>query len=478
MKRYLFGFLLLCLFLPYFQKLSGIVNLKPLEGAYEKQDYPELTMDGWFDQSYQLNYAQYHSDYLGFRELFIRCYHQMYYTLFHQTKANTCVVGKENQLFLDHYISAYTGADFIGESEINFKIDRLKYIQDYLSFKGIDLITVLAPGKGSFYPEYIPDKYLMDKNANTNYSFYQKGMASLGMNFIDLNDHFKQIKNKTKYPLYPEKGGHWTEYGMYLAMDSIVRYIENKRNIDAPDIVLENVVMSADMRDPDDDIEKIMNLYQTIPTKEMPYVDLSFKTEGKVKPKVLVISDSYFWQAIMKNIPQTVFDFDNSFWYYFNTVALIDKPVSELNLEQEVLKYDVVLLISTDGTLERFPFGVEHRMYDVFRSQDRYVGQKFFRRAMQNNADWYGDIIRKAEENNVTIEQQLDDESNYMAEETIKNLSAEEQEIVAMIHKIKSTPEWFNSVSQKAKELNIHIDLMCYLDAVYVIESQKNKPEN
>jgi hypothetical protein len=47
-------------------------------------------------------------------------------------------------------------------------MQRLKYVQDTLASLDKNLILVFAAGKGSFYPEYFPEKYKTEKGV-TNY---------------------------------------------------------------------------------------------------------------------------------------------------------------------------------------------------------------------------------------------------------------------------------------------------------------------
>ena len=55
------------------------------------------------------------------------------------------------------YIRSWLAIDYPGDSFIEKKLQRTKYVQEYLKReKGIDLVIVFEPGKASFYPEYIP----------------------------------------------------------------------------------------------------------------------------------------------------------------------------------------------------------------------------------------------------------------------------------------------------------------------------------
>ena len=61
------------------------------------------------------------------------------------------IVGKDNYLYEESYIKAYLGDDFIGEKKIFNTAQKLKAVQDTLKSNHIDLIVVLAPGKGTFF---------------------------------------------------------------------------------------------------------------------------------------------------------------------------------------------------------------------------------------------------------------------------------------------------------------------------------------
>ena len=90
-----------------------------------------------------------------------------------------------------------TGNDYIGEKNIDKKIRMLKFLQEHLKKEqDIDLIFVFEPGKGSFYSEYIPDRYFIDAKKETNYkTFFQKAV-DYDLQFIDFNSYFMSIKRQ------------------------------------------------------------------------------------------------------------------------------------------------------------------------------------------------------------------------------------------------------------------------------------------
>ena len=105
----------------------------------------------------------------------------------------------------------------------------MKFISDTLQKLNKQLLFVFAPGKASFYPEYIPDKYLTQKGI-TNYQIFLEGIKQRGINHIDFKKWFSDNKYKSKYPLYPQHGVHWSTYGTALVTDSLIKKIEELRH--------------------------------------------------------------------------------------------------------------------------------------------------------------------------------------------------------------------------------------------------------
>src|SRR5690606_16381177 len=96
----------------------------------------------------------YINDEIGFKPWFVKIKNQIEYSLFDKVNASNVIVGKNDVLFQDFYISALLGHDFLGEETIKTKVSKLKYVQDELAKNNVQFLFVIAPGKASFYPEY------------------------------------------------------------------------------------------------------------------------------------------------------------------------------------------------------------------------------------------------------------------------------------------------------------------------------------
>jgi len=330
-KKTLFVLLLLFLFIPLIQQKLHIIYEAPLNGSFSVQEAPYFTYETWLEGNFQDQQQKYVNENFGFRNFCVRLNNQIAYSFFNYAKANGVIIGKDNYLYEENYIKAFLGTDFIGKDSIIDKVQELKKIQDTLKSKNIDLVVVFAPGKGTFFPEYIPDNYSNEKKSITNYTYYLEEFNKNDIHFLDFNKWFLQMKDTAPYPLYPKCGIHWSKYGELLAADSIIKYIQTIRNINIAEIQFKNIEIPDTTRDTDDDIERGMNLLFDIPDLKMAYPSFKIVTDSNsIKPKVLTIADSYYWGMFNWGLSNKVFN-NGQFWFYNQQIYpdSYTKPIKE-----------------------------------------------------------------------------------------------------------------------------------------------------
>lgn len=414
------------LFLPMLQQKMNLVKIKPLHGAIVKIEDSTFTVESYLKEDYQQQKEKYLNSEFGFRSWFIRINNQIAFDLYNVAKANGVIIGKENYLYEDGYIKSYTGENFIGKLQIENNVRKLKQIRDTLKSKNIDLIIVFAAGKASFYPEFIPAEFLKKKTI-TNYEYYLSQVKQAGFNYIDFNKYFIENKHRSKYPLYPKTGIHWSVYGMAIVADSINSYIAKLRNINAPDMYWNNVICSDSLSEGDKDIEEGTNLLFSISNCKMGYPELVFKEEGKQKARVLTIADSYYWGIYGSGIAGKLFE-KPEFWFYFKEANILGEPtrvISAINIQQEIEKQDVVILMATEASLSKFPWGFIEKADEIYFNPE----------------------LKK---------QRLDKIEQYK-------------------HTIRETKEWLESIRQKAILTKISLDSMITLDAIYMVDVDEKK---
>jgi len=376
LKR-LFIFLMILLTVPLVQTVTRIIKEKPLQGAITVPENPSITVRDWFSADYQNKKEKYLNDAFGFRSFFVRINNQLALSLFREVHAFSVIFGKENYLFEENYIKSWYGADFMGSDSIRSRISKLKSIQDTLLMKyNKNLMVVFTAGKGSFYPEYFPPNQHYTKGP-TNYETHISLAKEEGLNLIDFNRWFVENKEKSPYPLYPRYGIHWSLYGASLVADSLLNYIENVRNIDIPSISWDRIDIKKARKD-DYDMGYGLNLLFKLPRDRMAYPVLKFESdEGKSKPSVLVIADSFYWSLFKLGITKAFSTSD--FWFYnqevYHTVVGPPTPVDQLSLWEQIQSHDVIILMATEANLPRFGWGFIEDAYQLIQVGEEQSAQ-------------------------------------------------------------------------------------------------------
>ena len=367
-KKVLLITIFIVLLIPSFYKIVYKAEIHPLKGDVLLPNDVVFNKLDWLNADYQQKKEEYLNAGFGLRSLFVRANNQIAYSLFSKAKANGVIIGKENYLYEEDYIKSYYGKNYIGDDSIAHTIARLKFISDTLTKLGKQLLVVFAPGKASFYPEYIPDSYL-PINEKTNYKSFSSAAIASKLNIIDFNKWYVDNKQKSKYPLYPKYGIHWSTYGTVLAADSLTKKIGELRQIVLPKIKITDIQLSKPF-DSDYDIADGMNLLFKNKSFDMAYPKTMIESaNGSAKPKVLVISDSFYWGLYNMGISNCFQD--DHFWYYnkqvFPESATNELLTDNLNIGDEFIKHDIFVIISTEATLNKIGWGFIEKAEKHFR---------------------------------------------------------------------------------------------------------------
>ncbi len=408
-------------------------KLKPLGGVTYETERPELTLKNFASGQFQSNAEQYSRENFGFREWAIRFYNQTSYSLFDQTTNRFVVQGKDGKTFFEEsYIISYTGETYLGEEKIQDNTRQIKLIQDLLRTKGITMLPVFVLGKASYYPELIPDNYIAKRHETNNYQAYLKAFDEQSVEMLDFNRYFCERKGTEAHAIYCNLSAHWTVYAASQAMDSLVRYMEDKTQQTQAHFQISGFDTSYLMSQ-DDDLYQMMNLMFPMKHNTIDQPQFSF-TEG-YKPKVLTISDSYWWTVWAWNValPQNLFS-DGGFWFYNKTVYPERSPIQNVeavDYKQEIENQEFVLLVCTEATNHLWPYGFTERYLSAYDNVFRYKQPEQYDAA----------------------------DSLYV---TYRN-----KEITSIIERIKASPEWLESVERQANEKGITVEQSLWDNAEY-----------
>ncbi|MFA7081594.1 MAG: hypothetical protein WC135_03180 [Bacteroidales bacterium] len=432
--KYILFYLLVALaLLPLIQQVYPFVKVDKLNGEFEKVAKPKLLLNDWLSGDFQTQFDNFTNDTIGFKPFFVRTYGQVNYSVFSTSGNKGLVVGKEGYVYELNYINAYNGINYVGQEKIDSLIFKLEKIQDTLKKLNKEIIVILAPTKADFYSEYIPDRYSVMKKSKTNYKDIKNKLSKTQINTIDFNHWFKQMKDTSTYTLINRNGIHWTRYGELLAMDSIIKYVSKIRNCDLPNIVFDSLNYGK-AQFTDNDIGKALNLFWIKDDLKLVYPVFRYdnsnvKTE---KPKSLVIGDSFYWGMFSIGFSDKVFR-EGDFWYYFHNIypenygegGVIPKFVALIDLKEEIKKFDLIIIMQTEPSLDKFSFGFIDRAYDMFfvtgngmsKTSDRI---KYYIEIMKADKKWFALIKDKAKKQKLTVDEVLYNDAKYVIEQEDK----------------------------------------------------------
>jgi hypothetical protein len=355
----------------YYFKFFDTGKMVELFGDFQSAADIDFTIKGYFSGDYQEKKEKYLNDNFGFRSYAIRVNNELSFDLYKKTTAKEVVIGKEDYLYEEHYINAFFGLDFIGIDSISAKLSKVKAIQDTLEKLGKSLMVIYAPGKGTFYPQYFPEKYDDYKRGETNLESFVRISLNKKINFIDFNSYFVKIKDISPYPLYPKFGIHWSIYGACLAGDSVISYIEQMRQVELPHMRWEKIEKEK-AKHMDYDIGAGLNLLIQLDREEMAYPVLHReKKKASSMLNVLTVGDSFYMAFVQQGI-SSCFN-KNHFWYYNNEVYSTEnndiKKINDAkntNITEEINNHDVFMIMSSDCNLSEIGWGFIERVYNHF----------------------------------------------------------------------------------------------------------------
>lgn len=401
------------LFIPLVQNVTHLKKyIRPLEGAFNKESDISFTWYDWFKGNYASQKDKYIKENFGFHNYYVRTICQLNFWMFKKANAAYVVVGKDNYLYETGYIDAYYGRDFIGKQRIKNYIKKLKQVQDSLQEKNKLIVVVFAPGKAGFYPEFIPDNYKSTKK-QTNYDCFIEAVEEQQVNHIDFNGYFKNQKNKSKCPLYPQLGIHWSNYGSFMAYDSMLHYFESKLKVDLPDLRLKNIEINDTLKYPDEDALNSLNLFFKPKSFKMayPHYEVKYDSLKHKKLNLLVISDSFWWCVYSSHLPDSTFA-SSRFWFYneemYPESHYSPTYVSQIDYSSKIRKADIIMILHSELTLSKFGGGFVDMCYETYchpgLAKEKVQRMK---ESIRATPEWFSQIVAKAAERNITADSML-----------------------------------------------------------------------
>jgi len=426
--RILLGILLLVLLLPllFFNRVGApLANHKPAGD-------PKWSWSRWFSGDFQEDAASRLNEQFGGRNTLVRLNNQKEYSLFKIATARDVVIGKEGYLYEDTYLNTVTGRNYQGSKHFDEMGTKLALVRDSLAARGVDLLVVMAAGKGTYFPEYFPAAWDGPPPARTNEGELLRMLEEQNISYLNFNAWFKEMKDTVQYPLFPKAGIHWTKYGQYLVMDSLLNYLEQRHEVDLPDLVLDSIEVTAEQRGSEADIFRGLNILEEPNGFPLAYPTWHVEHPDKEQLKTLVIGDSFYWSLYLHQQFSKKFLGNGEFWYYFNRVmwnGQDDGSINDVQLPEDLLGYKQVILFETESHYHRLSNG-------------------FLEAAVA------GFVTGSSKQ---------------------KSISVDEEDILATMEQIRKTPKWLEQVSKKAGKSNRSLEDALHNEARFYLEERIRK---
>ncbi len=482
MKKVVFTFVILLLFIPLVVGLFSLINETPLEGAIVKEKRYTLkyfTWSRWFDDRFQQGMEKGASQKTGFRNTLIRIANSLDFALLKNVHADKAILGKDNYLFEEGYIIDYLGKNYMGIDYLRENMNRFKIAQNVLEKRyNIQLLLVFEPGKASTYPEKIPMQYQPEHKTTSNYETYKRLAKEMAIPCLDLQSYFTALKDTSKYPLYPKYGVHWSTYGMWLAADTLLKFIKDKTGCNIPQIQWQGIRTTDKLKDVDFDLEKTMNLYYELPHEKLAYPQITFDPETRSKPRVLTIADSYYWSFFDNKIPQQAFA-NSDFWYYNATIyphiwGDDAKWVKNLNVMQEIKSNKVILFMITEMNLYKSFWGFTDTI--IANEIPEYKSPRWFEIAQKlvNDDGIYKQILFYCNNYHKPFSSVVNRISHFLASvEQNPDKTVYKYFCITLIeNQIYNNAEQLNGCKEKAKNNNISLRKSVFNDAVWLFQKK------
>ena len=321
--------------LPLIQQGFRPIKLAGLQGAFDGGEMPIFSLTDYIKGDFQKKtdfYLQYNT---AFNGNLVRLRNQIDYDLF--GNINTILtLGKENYIFDPNSVSV---------------------VCSLLRSQDIPLLVIVPPNKANYFSEYLFP--YVETGDITNKKLVKDIIESNHETLIDFDNYFLDLKSKSKYPLMPKYGAHWSTYGAAIAGDSVLQAISKILNQQSCKFIFSSTEIAKKPRYTDDDYLPSLNLMRKWESPPFAYPELQF-SDG-YKPKALIISDSYIWNWYDLGLMKNAFDGKSVLLYYFKTIYDPERnkvgALSENLSIKQLTDFDIVIVLNSDAGLPDFGYG-------------------------------------------------------------------------------------------------------------------------
>ena len=512
-KTILFALTALLLFASMFQKVTHLWDFKKLNGVEVPAPMPDMTFHTISDGSFQDGTEAYLKQNFGFRQPLIRFYNQYLWDFYKTSNGNRGILtlGKDGWLYEPwsvedyyqiHYHQHAANADQLKE-QLAGEAKRVYQLQHILEPYGTHLFVCLVPSKDMLYPEHLPEnhdtRYDDEPKMSARY-FLKDEYTRLGVNVLDLGVYYQQMKDTADFTIFPKTGTHWSKYSSLYAADTLIRYMEQLGHVNMPNLVIGPRTLQ-DAQEADIDLENLLNLIRPLPRPQYYYATAtSDKDSTAVKPNMIIIGDSFWWNIVYQVPVQEIFS-EFPYWYY-NSSIYYDPTyhsVNEVNLANELLSTDFIILFYSATQLYKLNNGFTKKAllalcYDPEEIEAAYAKLE---QNIRSDSAWIGSLKKTSEAQGKPLDELVHNEAQWIIDTHLDysfpalkdsiptkrskwvesylasdSLAFIEQEVEKNIRNIRSNVSQMEALREKAQQQGKTLEQAIRDDAHWIVNYQ------
>lgn len=414
------------LFLAMAQGWWHFIPMRSLKGAFFETEMSAPTPRSLYDGDWQRQTEKYARGHFGFHEAAIRLYDQLVWSCFRRSMNKGVIAGKDGWLYERYFVEDYYESRMYKYTDdpatllamYDTEARRLAMVQELLREQGTTLFVSVLPGKDFLYPEYLPPQDTMTRTPGPRaYPGFLQAFDRHGVQYVDILGWFLTLRDSVSYPLMYPQGTHWSNIAATYAFDSIMHYMQG---LGGPAIrpVQIGTPYKDKVREPDDDLARLLNVIVTPREKEYWYVDVEYPTPALPRqPGLIVIGDSFFWTVTFNYPPDSLFRYAH-YWFYNNTIYFDSEHdnVDQVDLRKALADADYVMLNYCSGQLYDLGNGFIVNALLALTTTDEEVQAVRDSLCARIRADehWLHNLEAKAAREGITIDQAILNDANYL----------------------------------------------------------------
>jgi alginate O-acetyltransferase complex protein AlgJ len=171
-------------------------------------------------------FSAYYDDRFPGRLQAIEHWNLLIYTWFHSSTSPDCALGKNGWLFyaIEKLPAAQMNTEPFSLTKLAAWTRMLQARRDALATHNIKYLLVIAPEKGTIYPEFMPLGWTREPGDGRLEQLQKYLHSHTNIDFVDAKSVLQSNKGKGQI-LYHPNDSHWNEYGSFLVTQAVFKVL-------------------------------------------------------------------------------------------------------------------------------------------------------------------------------------------------------------------------------------------------------------